>query len=40
MPVLLMPCGAAPEALVTFYSFFRLQEEGYEVVVAGPDARL
>jgi protease I len=35
-----MPLGDATEALDTFYPFFRLQEEGYEVVVAGPEARL
>lgn len=37
---ILMPLGDATEALDTFYPFFRLAEEGYEVVVAGPDARL
>ena len=37
---ILMPLGDATEALDTFYPFFRLQEEGYEVVVAGPEARL
>ena len=37
---ILMPLGDATEALDTFYPFFRLQEEGYEVVVAGPAARL
>lgn len=35
-----MPIGDATEALDTFYPYFRLQEEGWEVVVAGPDARL
>ncbi|MBM4001504.1 MAG: peptidase [Planctomycetes bacterium] len=35
-----MPLGDATEALDTFYPFFRLVEAGYEVVVAGPDARL
>jgi protease I len=35
-----MPLGDATEALDTFYPFFRLAEEGYEVVVAGPQARL
>ncbi len=35
-----MPLGDATEALDTFYPFFRLAEEGYEVVVAGPEARL
>ena len=37
---ILMPLGDATEALDTFYPFFRLAEEGYEVVVAGPQARL
>jgi protease I len=37
---ILMPLGDATEALDTFYPFFRLQEEGYQVVVAGPEARL
>ena len=37
---ILMPLGDATEALDTFYPFFRLPEDGYEVVVAGPEARL
>ena len=40
MPKILMPLGDATEALDTFYPFFRLKESGYEVDVAGPDARL
>ena len=40
MAKVLMPLGDATEALATFYPFFRLQEAGYEVVVAGPEARL
>lgn len=36
----LMPLGDATEALDTFYPYFRLQEEDYEVVIAGPEARL
>ena len=40
MPKIFMPLGDATEAMDTFYPFFRLQEEGYEVVVAGPEARL
>jgi protease I len=40
MPKILMPLGDATEALDTFYPFFRLVEEGFEVVVAGPEARL
>jgi len=37
---ILMPVGDATEVVDTLYPFFRLQEEGYEVVVAGPDARV
>ena len=40
MPKILMPLGDATEALDTFYPYFRLQEEDYEVVIAGPEARL
>jgi protease I len=40
MPKILMPIGDATETLDTFYPYFRLPEEGYEVVVAGPQARL
>src|SRR4026207_1139622 len=40
MPKILMPLGDATEALDTFYPFFRLPEDGYDVVVAGPEARL
>src|SRR5690606_38782321 len=40
MPKILMPLGDATEALDTFYPYFRLPEDGYEVVVAGPKARL
>ena len=36
----LMPLGDATEAMDTLYPFFRLAEEGYQVVVAGPEARL
>ena len=36
----LMPIGDATEAMDTLYPFFRLAEEGYEVVVAGPETRL
>lgn len=32
--------GDAAEAMDTLYPFFRLKEAGYEVVVAGPEARL
>ena len=40
MSKILMPLGDATEALDTFYPYFRLPEDGYEVVVAGPEARL
>jgi len=40
MPKILMPIGDATEALDTFYAYYRLPEEGYEVVVTGPEARL
>ena len=40
MPKILMPLGDATEALDTFYPYFRLAEEGFEVVIAGPEARL
>jgi protease I len=35
-----MPLGDATEAMDTLYPYFRLPEDGYEVVVAGPEARL
>ena len=37
---ILMPIGDGTEALDTFYAYFRLPEDNYEVVVAGPEARL
>ncbi len=40
MPKILMPIGDATEALDTLYAYYRLPGNGYEVVVAGPDARL
>jgi protease I len=40
MPKILMPVGDATETLDTFYAYYRLPEDGYEVVVAGPEARL
>ena len=36
----LIPIGDATESMDTLYPFFRLAEEGYEVVVCGPEARL
>ena len=35
-----MPIGDGTEALDTFYAYYRLPEDGYEVVVAAPQARL
>jgi len=40
MPKIFMPLGDATEALDTFYPYFRLLEAGFEVDVAGPEARL
>jgi protease I len=40
MPKVLLPIGDATEVLDTMYPFFRLPEDGFEVVVAGPQARL
>lgn len=36
----LMPIGDATEMMDTLYPFFRLPEEGIEIVVAGPEARM
>jgi protease I len=35
----LMPIGDATEIMDTLYPFFRLQEDGFEAVLAGPEAR-
>jgi protease I len=40
MPKVLMPIGDATEVVDTLYPYFRLPEDGFEVVVAGPEARL
>lgn len=40
MPKVLMPIGDASEVLDTLYPFFRLPEDGFEAVLAGPEARL
>lgn len=40
MPQVLLPIGDATETLDTFYPIFRLPEDGFDVVVAGPEARL
>jgi protease I len=37
---ILMPIGDATEAVDTLYPYFRVQEDGYQAVVAGPEARL
>ena len=39
MPKVLMPIGDASEVLDTMYPFYRLQESGYEPVVAAPEKR-
>lgn len=36
----LLPVGEATEVMDTLYPIFRLPEDGFEVVVAGPEARL
>ena len=40
MKKILMPIGDGTETLDTFYAYYRLPEDGYQVVVAGPEARL
>lgn len=40
MPKILMPLGDATEVLDTMYAYYRLPEDGFEVEVAGPEARL
>jgi protease I len=40
MPRVLMPIGDATEVLDTMYPYFRLPEDGFDVEVAGPEARL
>jgi protease I len=40
MPKVLIPIGDASETLDTFYPFFRLPEDGFEAIVAGPETRL
>jgi protease I len=36
----LIVIGDAAEAMDTLYPFFRIKEDGYQVVVAGPEARV
>jgi protease I len=40
MPKVLLPIGDATEVMDTFYPYFRLPEDDFEVVVAGPEARV
>ena len=40
MPKILMPIGDAAETMDTLYPYYRLQEDGYNPVVAGPEARI
>jgi protease I len=39
MPKVLLPIGDATEVMDTLYSCFRLPEDDFEVIVAGPEAR-
>ncbi|GIX05536.1 MAG: peptidase [Planctomycetaceae bacterium] len=39
MPRVLLPIGDATEVMDTLYPVFRLPEDGFEVVIAGPEAR-
>jgi protease I len=40
MAKVLIPIGDAAEAMDTLYPFFRVREDGYQAVVAGPQARV
>lgn len=40
MPKVLMPIGDAAETMDTLYPYYRLQEDGFQPVVAGPEARV
>ena len=40
MPKILIVIGDAAEALDTMYPYYRVQEAGYEAVVAGPEKRV
>ena len=40
MSKVLIPIGDAAEAMDTLYPVYRVQEDGYEAVVAGPEARI
>ena len=37
---ILIPIGDAAEAMDTLYPYYRVREEGYQAVVAGPDKRV
>lgn len=39
MPKILLPIGDGTEVFDTFYPIFRLPEDGFDVVVAGPESR-
>lgn len=39
MKTILLPIGDAAEVLDTYYPLFRLREEGFQVLVAGPEKR-
>jgi protease I len=39
MPKVLLPVGDATEVMDTLYPYFRLPEDGFDVVLAGPEAR-
>jgi len=39
MPKVLLPIGDGTEVLDTLYPFFRLPEDDFEVILAGPEAR-
>jgi deglycase len=39
MPKILIVIGDAAEALDTFYPYFRVQEDGYQAVLAAPEKR-
>ena len=40
MPKILIPIGDAAEAMDTLYPYFRVREDGYQAVVAGPERRV
>jgi protease I len=40
MSKVLMPIGDGTEVLDTLYAYFRLPEDGFEAVLAGPEARV